>query len=213
MIPINLLPHRAARRKAQQQQFAILAAMTVALAGVIVFAVHTFFAERIENQLERNKYLEGEIATLDKQIDEIRKLKEQTAALLARKRVVESLQTNRTETVRLLDQLVRQLPDGVYLKTIKQTGQRVTVIGYATSNARVSTLMRNFEASPWLESPTLVEIKAAKVGKDAKSSVTLNEFNMNVLISRPKETTAPAGPAAAKPAAAGAPTPPATPKT
>ena len=198
MIPINLLPHRAARRKAAQQQFAILAAMTVGLAAAIVFAVHTFFAERIENQLERNRYLETEIASLDKQIDEIRKLKEQTSALLARKRVVESLQTNRTETVRLLDQLVRQLPDGIYLKTIKQTGKTVNVVGYATSNARVSTLMRNFEASPWLETPALIEIKAAKVGKE---NVNLNEFNLNVTISRPKEEAAPV----AKPAPAAAP--------
>lgn len=192
MIPINLLPHRAERRKAQQRQFMGLAAMTLILAGLIVGAVHTVFAGRIENQLSRNKYLETEIAVLDKQIDEIKKLKEQTQALLARKRVVESLQTNRTETVRLLDQLVRQLPDGVYLKSIKQTGQRVTVIGYATSNARVSTLMRNFEASPWLESPTLVEIKASKVGKEA---IILNEFNLNVGISRPKEEAAPSSPA------------------
>jgi type IV pilus assembly protein PilN len=155
------------------------------LAAVIVVAVHTFFAGRIENQVERNKYLESEIVTLDKQIDEIRKLKEQTQALLARKRVVESLQTNRTETVRLLDQLVRQLPDGVYLKTVKQTGQKVNVVGYATSNARVSTLMRNFEASPWLESPSLIEIKSTTVDNAA-----LNEFNLNVNISRPKEESA-----------------------
>lgn len=198
MIPINLLPHRAARRKASQQQFAILAAMTVVLAGVVVFAVHTFFAGRIENQVERNRYLEGEIAVLDKQIDEIKKLKEQTAALLARKRVVESLQTNRTETVRLLDQLVRQLPDGVFLKSIKQTGQVVNVVGYATSNARVSTLMRNFEASPWLEEPALIEIKASKRGKE---TVVLNEFILKIKISRPKEVAAPAGrPAAPTPA-------------
>ncbi len=186
MIPINLLPHRAARRKAQQQQFFILAGMTVGLAAAIVVAVHTFFAGRIETQVERNKYLESEIVLLDKQIDEIRKLKEQTQALLARKRVVESLQTNRTETVRLLDQLVRQLPDGIYLKSVKQTGQKVNVIGYATSNARVSTLMRNFEASPWLESPSLIEIKAVTVDNAA-----LNEFNLNVNISRPKEENAP----------------------
>lgn len=198
MIPINLLPHRAARRKAAQTQFVVLAVMTVILAGVIVGAVHTFFAERIQNQQERNRYLEAEIAALDKQIDEIKKLKEQTAALLARKRVVESLQTNRTETVRLLDQLVRQLPDGIYLKSIKQTGKTVNVVGYATSNARVSTLMRNFEASPWLEEPRLIEIKAAQVGKE---KVDLNEFNLNVIISRPKEEAAPA----AKPAAAAAP--------
>lgn len=198
MIPINLLPHRAARRKAQQQQFFVLAGLTLALAGAIVVAVHIFFAGRIENQVERNKYLESEIVQLDKQIDEIRKLKEQTQALLARKRVVESLQTNRTETVRLLDQLVRQLPDGVYLKTVKQTGQKVNVVGYATSNARVSTLMRNFEASPWLESPTLIEIKAVTV-----ENALLNEFNLNVSISRPKEESAnprPGAPAASPPA-------------
>jgi len=197
MIPINLLPHRAARRKAQQQQFFVLVGMTVGLAAAIVVAVHTFFAGRIENQVERNKYLESEIVLLDKQIDEIRKLKEQTQALLARKRVVESLQTNRTETVRLLDQLVRQLPDGVYLKSVKQTGQRVNVIGYATSNARVSTLMRNFEASPWLESPSLIEIKAVSI-----DNALLNEFNLNVNISRPKEESAsrpPGAPAAAPP--------------
>ena len=199
MIPINLLPHRAARRKAQQQQFFVLAAMTIGLAAAIVVAVHTFFAGRIEAQVERNKYLESEIVLLDKQIDEIKKLKEQTQALLARKRVVESLQTNRTETVRLLDQLVRQLPDGVYLKTVKQTGQRVNVVGYATSNARVSTLMRNFEASPWLESPSLVEIKAVTV-----ENAVLNEFNLNVNISRPKEENTPrpkpGAPAAVSPA-------------
>jgi len=199
MIPINLLPHRAARRKAQQQQFFILAGMTLGLAAAIVVAVHTFFAGRIETQVERNKYLESEIVLLDKQIDEIRKLKEQTQALLARKRVVESLQTNRTETVRLLDQLVRQLPDGIYLKSVKQTGQRVNVVGYATSNARVSTLMRNFEASPWLESPSLIEIRAVTV-----ENAPLNEFNLNVNISRPKEENAPSqkpgAPAAVPPA-------------
>jgi len=144
--------------------------------------VHGFLATRIENQQARNRFLDGEIAKLDKQIDEIKKLKEQTSALLARKRVVESLQSNRTEAVRLLDQLVRQLPDGLYLKQVKQTGELVNVMGYATSNARVSTLMRNFEASPWLEDPKLVEIKAVKV-----NNANLNEFNLNVKVTRPKE--------------------------
>jgi Tfp pilus assembly protein PilN len=138
------------------------------------------------------------------QIDEIKKLKEQTAALLARKRVVESLQTNRTETVRLLDQLVRQLPDGVYLKSVKQKGQVVDVVGYASSNARVSTLMRNFEASPWLESPALIEIKASKVGNN-KDAMVLNEFTMQVKITRPKEVAPAARPAAAPATSASAP--------
>ena len=182
MIPINLLPHREVRRKAQQRQFGGLALIAAIAAIVAVIAVHGFLATRIENQQARNRFLDGEIAKLDKQIDEIKKLKEQTSALLARKRVVESLQSNRTEAVRLLDQLVRQLPDGLYLKQVKQTGDIVNITGYATSNARVSTLMRNFEASPWLEDPKLIEIKAIKANIG-----TLNEFNLNVKVTRPKE--------------------------
>ena len=185
MIPINLLPHREARRKALQRQFLFLAGGAVGIGVVLVVLVHGFFAERIETQNSRNRYLDNEIAKLDKQIDEIKKLKEQTTSLLARKRVVESLQANRTEAVRLLDQLVRQLPDGLYLKQVKQTGDVVNVQGYATSNARVSTLMRNFEASPWLEDPKLIEIKAIKL-----NNANLNEFNLNVKVTRPKEETA-----------------------
>ncbi len=182
MIPLNLLPHRAERRKAQQRQFVVMAVGTVILGGFIVFVVHGIFSQRIEYQTRRNAYMEAEVAVLDKQIDEIKRLKEQTQALLARKRVVESLQSNRTESVRLLDQLVRQLPDGVFLKTVKQAGPKVSITGYASSNARVSTLMRNFEASAWLESPSLIEIKSAKVGNQI-----LNEFSMSVMLSRPTE--------------------------
>jgi type IV pilus assembly protein PilN len=197
MIPINLLPHRAERRKAQQRQFLALAGAAAAIGIGVVILVHGFLAQRIDTQASRNRYLEGQIALLEKQIDEIKKLKEQTQAMLSRKKVVESLQANRTEAVRLLDQLVRQLPDGLYLKAIKQTGDVVNVIGYATSNARVSTLMRNFEASPWLEDPKLVEIKAVKLG-----NATINEFNLNVKVSRPKEE--PADQVPAKPAPGGA---------
>jgi type IV pilus assembly protein PilN len=197
MIPINLLPHRAERRKAQQRQFGVLAGATAAIGIGVVVLVHGFLAQRIDTQNQRNRYLEEQITLLDKQIDEIRKLKEQTQAMLERKKVVESLQSNRTEAVRLLDQLVRQLPDGLYLKAVKQTNDVVNVVGYATSNARVSTLMRNFEASPWLENPTLVEIKASKVG-----NAILNEFNLNVKVTRPTEETEagvakPAGPGGA----------------
>jgi type IV pilus assembly protein PilN len=199
MIPINLLPHREARRKAQQRQFAVMALSTLALGAGAVILVHGFFAQRIENQNDRNRYLDSQIVELDKQIDEIRKLKEQTQAMLERKKVVESLQSNRTEAVRLMDQLVRQLPEGLYLKSVKQSGDQVNVIGYATSNARVSTLMRNFEASPWLESPQLLEIKAAKIGNS-----NLSEFSLNIRVTRPKEEA----PEAAK-KAAGAPAQPA----
>ncbi len=179
MIRINLLPHRALKRKALQRQFFVVAA-AVALFGVgIWFIVHTLLADRIEDQLARNHYLEQKIAELDKQIAEIKKLREQTAQLLARKKVVESLQANRAEAVHLLDELVRQLPDGVYLKTVKQTGQRVAITGYAQSNARVSTLMRNLESSPWLEQATLVEIKTA-----LQNNQRLSEFQLNVSLAR-----------------------------
>ena len=185
MIPINLLPHRAERRKAQQRQFFALAATAVGVGALSVVLVHGVLAQRIESQERRNSYMTAQIAELDKQIDEIKKLKEQTQAMLDRKKVVEALQTNRTEAVRLLDQLVRQLPDGLYLKSVKQTNELVNVVGYATSNARVSTLMRNFDASPWLEEPKLVEIKAVRVG-----NANLNEFNVNVKLTRPKTEAA-----------------------
>ena len=99
----------------------------------------------VDEQNGRNTYLEQEIAALDKQIEEIKKVQEQTTALLQRKKIVESLQANRAETVYLLDQLVRQLPDGVYLKSVQQKGSKVAVNGFAQSNARVSTFMRNLE--------------------------------------------------------------------
>lgn len=194
MIPINLLPHRAERRKAQQRQFMVLAGVFAAIGVGIVVVVHGFFAQRIDGQEKRNRYLQDQIVLLEKQIDEIKKLKEQTQAMLERKKVVESLQSNRTEAVRLLDQLVRQLPEGLYLKSIKQTEDMVNVVGYASSNARVSTLMRNFEASPWLEDPRLVKIELVKVG-----NAMLNEFNLNVRLTRAKEEK-PAAPGARPPA-------------
>ena len=120
-----------------------------------------------------------------------------TAALLARKKVVETLQANRAEVVHLLDQLVRQLPDGVYLKGIKQQGQKVMITGFTQSQARVSTLMRNLESSAYLDSPGLVEIKASQVGTQR-----INEFTMNINIPRakPEEAGTPGGKPAAKPA-------------
>jgi type IV pilus assembly protein PilN len=181
MIRINLLPHREIRRKQQQQQFFILLGGVIVIGAVVWFVVHTYLDEQHDLQMSRNKYLQNEIVKLDKQIAEIQKLKDQTAALLARKRVVETLQGNRAEVVHLLDQLVRQLPDGVYLKSIKQSGPRVTISGFTQSQARVSTLMRNLESSPQLENPGLVEIKSA-----TQSGQRINEFLMNIDVTRAK---------------------------
>lgn len=195
MIKINLLPHREIKRKRQQKEFFIMLGVVVGIGIAIWFAMHTLLDGQLEEQKKRNAYLDSEIASLDKQIDEIKKLKEQTAALLQRKKVVESLQENRAETVHLLDQLVRQLPDGVFLKNVTQKGDRVTISGFAQSNARVSTFMRNLESSAYLERPSLVEIKAV-VGE---KSTRMSEFNLIVAVTRAKEDTG-----AKKPAPKGA---------
>jgi len=181
MIRINLLPHREMRRRRQQQHFFLMLGVVLAIGVATWFVVHTYLSDRLDEQNARNSYLTQEIAKLDKEIEEIKKLKEQTAALLARKRVVETLQGNRSEVVHLLDQLVRQLPDGIYLRAIKQSGNRVTISGYTQSQARVSTLMRNLESSEYMENASLVEIRAVAVG-----SARLNDFTMNVSLTQPK---------------------------
>ena len=186
MVRINLLPHREQKRHARQRQFISMAIGLAVLGIALVGLVHVVIAARIDNQVSRNRLLEEEIAKLDEQIKEIDKLREQTQALLARKQIVETLQANRTEAVHLLDQLVRQLPDGLYLRSVKQTGGRVTLVGYAQSNARVSTLMRNVESSPWLTSPELVEIKSVPLEKQK-----INEFTLNLQVKRLTDSTVP----------------------
>lgn len=199
MIRINLLPHREQKRQARQRQFVSLAIGLAILAIAVVGLGHVVLAARIENQNSRNDLLKTEIAKLDEQIKEIDRLREQTQALLSRKQVVETLQANRTEAVHLLDQLVRQLPDGVYLKSVKQNDAKVILDGYAQSNARVSTLMRNIEGSPWLTAPELIEIRSVPLDKQK-----INEFTLSLLIKRgsPAMNAAPAGapPAKAPPA-------------
>ena len=150
MICINLLPHRAEKRRARQIQFIALSVISVVLAALLVGFVQVAISTQISYQERRNTYLKQETLVLDKQIEEINKLREQTQALLARKNVVEGLQSTRSDVVHLLDQMLRILPDGVYLKTLKQTGNKIALVGYAQSNARVSTLMRAVEDSRWL---------------------------------------------------------------
>jgi len=177
---INLLPHREERRKRARTHFAVLAGMTAALGLAVVAAVWLFYSGRISNQEDRNRFMKAEIAKLDKEIDEIKEVKDKIAALLARKQVIETLQTDRVQTVYLLDELVRQMPEGVFLKSVKQRGANIDIIGYAQSNARVSTLMRNIDSSPWLANPNLVEIKASILGK-----MRISEFNMKLALKRP----------------------------
>ena len=179
MTRINLLPYREEKRKARRQQFYGLFGLVALLACLIVFAVYTVIDGYISTQEEKNAFLKKEITVLDKQIEEIKRLKDQTQALLARKQIIESLQQDRGEAVRLLSELAKQVPEGVYLRSLKQTGTKINIVGYAQSNARVSTLMRNIEASPWLEQPRLLEIKAVSVDKKR-----LSEFSMDAAIKR-----------------------------
>jgi type IV pilus assembly protein PilN len=182
---INLLPHREQKRQARQRQFVSLTIALAILGVAIVALVHAVLAARIDNQNSRNTLLKTRIAELDSQIKEIDKLRDQIQQVLARKQVVETLQSNRNEAVHLLDQLVRQLPEGVYLQSVKQTDKKVTIVGYAQSNARVSTLMRNIEGSPWLEKPELVEIKLVTVPAQGRAEPQrLNQFTLNFQIRR-----------------------------
>jgi type IV pilus assembly protein PilN len=195
VIRINLLPHRAEKRRARQIQFIALSVISVVLAALLVGFVEVAISTQISYQERRNAYLKQETAVLDKQIEEINKLREQTQSLLARKNVVEGLQSTRSDVVHLLDQMLRILPDGVYLRTLKQTGNKINLVGYAQSNARVSTLYRAIEDSPWLDSPTLVETHATGSG-----AARINEFTLNFNLTKPKAeaVTPPAKPAGAK---------------
>jgi type IV pilus assembly protein PilN len=180
MIRINLLPHREEKRKARRQQFYALFGLVSVLAGLIWFLGYSIIQRQITAQTEKNEFIKAESAALDKQIDEIKKLKAQIDALLARKRVIEELQANRTETVHLFNQLSRQVPEGIYLKSMKQTGNKISLAGYAQSSARIATFMNNLDDSPFFEnSQQKLDIKAETV-----AGKRLNAFSLETYITR-----------------------------
>lgn len=192
---INLLPHREERRKRSRQHFATVAGGTAIIGVALAFLMYQYYERQISTQSDRNNFLATEIKKLDKDIAEINDLRNQIQALLARKQIIETLQADRAQTVHLLEQMVRQMPEGVYLKSMRQTAQKVHLVGYAQSNARVSTLMRNIEASPWLDQPLLVEVKSGTTADKKRVS----QFEMYLQLKR----------AAAKDAAKDAPKAPA----
>ncbi|BDT57202.1 fimbrial protein [Massilia varians] len=191
MIRINLLPHREAKRKQKQAAFvAMLAAGGVAGAAVVLL-VGAWNASRISVQNERNLVLKQASAELDKKIGQIKTLKEEIEALKARQQAVEDLQSDRNQPVYVLDELVRQTPEGVYLKSFRQDGQRVTLNGYAQSQERVAELLRNVSgSSPWLERPNLTEVRVSTVGQGKTAVRRVVEFQMDVAIKRPREQDA-----------------------
>ncbi|MEQ1916541.1 MAG: PilN domain-containing protein [Gallionella sp.] len=193
MIRINLLPHRAEKRRARKVQFIALSVISLVAGALLIGVVHGIISAKISYQERRNLYLKQEIVLLDKQIEEIKKLREQTASLLARKSVVERLQSTRADVVHLMDQMLRILPDGVYIRTIKQNGGKISMAGYAQSNARVSTLMRAIDASPWLDSPALIEIHAA-----TNSGARVSEFTLTFNLTKEQIQSGTAGKPAVK---------------
>jgi len=182
MIRINLLPHREQKRKARVRRFTALSAMSVVVGAAVVVFAYLLISAQISNQEERNAFLTDKNAELDKQIAEIETLKKERQQLLDRKKVVERLQSNRGEAVQMLDQLARQVPEGIFLKEIKQTNDQLLLVGYAQSSARVSTLMRSLEDSFIFEQPNLIEIKATTAGGQR-----VNEFSLNVKVTREKD--------------------------
>ena len=185
MILINLLPHREAARKRRRETFFATLGLA-ALAGVLICgALYSWYLAQIDSQRARNTFLQSEITRLDGQIKDIATLQAEITALKARQTAVEDLQGNRNLPVYLLNEMVKQLPDGVYINSLKQENQIVLLTGVAQSNERVSELLRNFaNNSAWLSKPELVEITAGTVALTARDQRRVSNFSMRVEIKR-----------------------------
>lgn len=163
---INLLPWREERRKQQQQEFMILLVAAAVIGVIIWFLWTSSVSSDVEGQTGRNNYVKGQLAQLDDQIVEIKKLEERRAELVARMETIQNLQNDRPSIVYIFDQLVRAIPDGVFYTSITRKGRSFTINGQAESNTRISSLMRNLNESPWFVSPTLETVTAVE-GSDA----------------------------------------------
>jgi type IV pilus assembly protein PilN len=212
MARINLLPWRAERRKLRQKEFVSMLGLAAIVAVLVSFLIVMYFNGQLEGQQNRNAYLREQIVIVDKQILEIEELDKKKANLLARKQVIEQLQASRSQMVHLFDELVRTIPEGVRLSSIKQSGQTLTLEGLAQSNARVSSYMRNLEESGWMSNPdlTIIETKGNDKGLPnvfsmkvtLKSPATPEEEEAAAAAAAAASAAAPAAPAAAAPVAA-----------
>jgi type IV pilus assembly protein PilN len=212
MARINLLPWRAERRKHRQKEFLTMLGLSAAAAAFLAFLIISYYSAQISGQNDRNAYLQDQIAKVDLQIKEIDALDEKKRRLLARKEVIEQLQANRSQMVHLFDSLVRTIPDGVILTSLKQEGDKLTIEGRSQSNARVSSYMRTLESSGWMTNPDLsiIEAKAGDPGLPYAFTLSVLLANPNA----PKDLNGdgkPDAPAPTGPAAPAGTTPPATP--
>ena len=201
MILINLLPHREATRKKQKEQFFSQLALSAMLGGIICGAVYTWYQGRIAEQQERNVFLQKETARLDAEIKDIASLQAQIASLRARQTAVENLQADRNMPVHLLEEIVGELPDGIYLQSMKQENQSVLLTGVAQSQERVSDLLRSLSTkTQWLIKPELVEIIAANAAVSSREQRRVSNFTIRASLNRPSgaapsATAPPANPA------------------
>ena len=203
MILINLLPHREAARKQRRDVFNLSMLAAFLIGGVIAGAIYLWFQTRISDQQAQNRVLHSEITRLEGQIKDIAGLESEIAALRARQQAVEDLQADRNVPVHLMTELSKQLPDGVYVASMRQENQNVTVQGVAQSNERVSELLRNLgNNTPWFSKPELVEIVAGTVSLSPRDVKRVSNFTIRVQLVRASEAEKGARPAAAAASAA-----------
>lgn len=198
MILINLLPHREAARKQRRDVFNVSMLAAFLIGGVIAGAIYLWFQTRISDQQAQNRVLQSEITRLEGQIKDIAGLESEIAALRARQQAVEDLQADRNVPVHLMTELSRQLPDGVYVASMRQENQNVTLQGVAQSNERVSELLRNLgNNTPWFSKPELVEIVAGTVSLSPRDVKRVSNFTIRVQLVRASEAEKGARPAVA----------------
>ena len=188
MILINLLPHREAARKRRKEVFQATMFLAVVVGALIIGGIYSLYQLKISDQQAKNGYLMSEIKILDEQIKEIANIESEIEALKARQTAVEDLQADRNIQVHLLNELVRQLPDGVYITSVKQENEIVTLVGIAQSNQRVSELLSNLSnKTKWINKPELVEIIASNVSISARDQRRVSNFNIRVRLVRASE--------------------------
>lgn len=177
MTEINLLPWREQKREREKKKFITYLTAGLIIAAVIVFLINSYASHLVDMQTKRNQRLQAEINQLDRQIEEIKSLKKLRQALIARMNIVQDLQASRILTVHLLDEIIKIMPEGIYLYRVERVSNKVTITGYAESNTDISQLMRSIENSVWLQEPKLVEIK-----KSSNKETEENEFKLSFLL-------------------------------
>lgn len=183
---INLLPWRERQKREREVRFGVATGSALALMGLLILGVHLFIAGQIDYQNKRNNFLKREIAEMDKKIAEIKNLQTRKEKLLARRKVIEQLESDRNKVVHVFDELVRRLPDGVYFTEMEQKGKKITLKGFAQSDARVASLMNFLTASEWFGVPNVKEIKAQRQNNRQQKQRDLSEFTIEVEQTVPK---------------------------